>query len=228
MEDMGILFENQEPLNNQNPMDDSILDDLERSIENPPGFTDPLAEQDKQLMDDLARQLDAVESSIENAPPLQPEPDLIKQEVEPDVYDDEASELEEVPSAEDYELSEAQDTSEIAEPSDGQDSSVDKDGIHPRLPELPGRRTGNVRGRRGLPSRRRFVRPIRKTRARKSGHFRFCPESHELIDQQKCESCEKYRHWPEGTDEEPRQCWFDWHEKKPCEQSDEDDTVPED
>jgi hypothetical protein len=34
------------------------------------------------------------------------------------------------------------------------------------------------------------------------------------VDLEQCESCEKYRHWPEGTDEEPRECWYDWQDSQ--------------
>jgi hypothetical protein len=37
-----------------------------------------------------------------------------------------------------------------------------------------------------------------------------CPDTLEPIVEKDCESCEKYRHSPERTDEEPRQCWYDW------------------
>lgn len=219
MEDAMKPSENQDPLNKQNPLDDSLLDSLEHSIENPLGFTDPLAEQDKQLMDDLARQLDAVESSIESSSPLPPAPQTAN--------GDETAASEEIPPAECYEHSEVaeeiEDESDGSLPSDLQDSPIDNADIRPRLPEVPGRRAGNVRGRRGFPLRRRFVRIIGKTRARKSGHFRFCPESHEVIDREKCESCEKYRRWPQGTDEEPRECWHDWQAEQPSDESDEED-----
>jgi hypothetical protein len=222
MEDMGIPFENQEPLNNQNPMDDSTLDDLERSIENPPGFMDPLFGQDEQLMDDLAKRLDAVENSIENAPPLQAESELIEQEIEPDICDDEAAESEEMSSAEDYERSEVQDISESEQPSDSLDSSVDKTDVRPHLPELPGRRSGNIPRRRGYPLKRPFSRRVGNARVRKGSNLRLCPETHELIDQQKCQSCQKYRHWPGGTNEEPRECWHDWQAEQPSDESDEE------
>jgi len=51
---------------------------------------------------------------------------------------------------------------------------------------------------------------------------RFCPESHGLIDKKKCESCEKYRHWPQGADEEARECWYDWQAKPSHDESKED------
>jgi hypothetical protein len=40
--------------------------------------------------------------------------------------------------------------------------------------------------------------------------MRLCPQTGEFIDEGKCEECEYYRHWPEGSEEEPRECWFDW------------------
>lgn len=58
-----------------------MLDDLERSIENPPVFVDTLVGDD-QFMDGLAKQLDQVEASIENNPPLLPEPTVTSDEGE--------------------------------------------------------------------------------------------------------------------------------------------------
>ena len=38
-----------------------------------------------------------------------------------------------------------------------------------------------------------------------------CPDRNELIYRpDDCQDCPRYRHWPDGTDEEPRECWFDW------------------
>lgn len=48
------------------------------------------------------------------------------------------------------------------------------------------------------------------TGARGGGSSRICPESNELINFEQCGSCEKYRCWPDGTGEEPRECWYDW------------------
>jgi hypothetical protein len=74
MEDSLIPLENQNPLNNTNPMEDPLLDALEHSIVNPLGFTDPLVVNENPLMDDLAIQLDAIEAGIENSPPIPPNP----------------------------------------------------------------------------------------------------------------------------------------------------------
>jgi len=40
----------QNPLDNQDPLDDPLFDALEHSIENPPGFADSPAERSEQLM----------------------------------------------------------------------------------------------------------------------------------------------------------------------------------
>ena len=40
----------QNPLDNQDPLDDPLFDALEHSIENPPGFADSSAERSEQLM----------------------------------------------------------------------------------------------------------------------------------------------------------------------------------
>jgi len=79
------------PLDNQDPLDDAMLDALERSIENPPGFADPLAKHDEQFMGDLAQQLDKLEASIENTPLLSPEPEAVLGGDEPGVVADEST-----------------------------------------------------------------------------------------------------------------------------------------
>lgn len=52
---------------------------------------------------------------------------------------------------------------------------------------------------------------------------RYCPESHEVIDREQCKNCEKFRYWPEGTKEEPRECWHDWQARPPAMSQDEDE-----
>ena len=64
-----VMQDPQDPLRQQYPMDDPFLDPLERSIENPPGFHDPMAQPDELFMDDQARMLGALEASIVDVSP---------------------------------------------------------------------------------------------------------------------------------------------------------------
>jgi len=61
------------PLDNQIPPDDYMLDTLEQSIENPGGLTNPLAAKQGFFIDDITRQLNQVEVSIINTPPIPPD-----------------------------------------------------------------------------------------------------------------------------------------------------------
>ncbi|MBN2137562.1 MAG: hypothetical protein JW720_07140 [Sedimentisphaerales bacterium] len=57
---------------------------------------------------------------------------------------------------------------------------------------------------------------------------RFCPDISELVAKENCEYCDKYRHWPEGTDDEPKECWYDWEAApKPDKHGDEEDDEDE-
>jgi len=189
------------PLDNQDPLDDPMLDALERSIENPPGFVDPLAEHGKQLMDDLAMQLDKLEASIENTPLLSPEPEAVMG----------GDELSVVEGNEPPETSDDQ----TSTPHDLEDPSAST--ARPRRPlrKPPRRGGGSSRRKRGLLFKRRIPRLSGRTVPGRNWNIRFCPESRERIDEKKCKSCEKYRHWPQGTKEEPRECWYDWQAKQP-------------
>ena len=83
-------MEKQGPLN-QKPEDDQMLDELEHSIKNPPGFVEPLAVQDEPFMEDLAKQLDKIEASIEGtfAPPSGSK--VLKDQDEPNTQTEESS-----------------------------------------------------------------------------------------------------------------------------------------
>jgi len=189
------------PLGNQDPLDDPLLNALERSIESPPGFADPLAEHDEQFMDDLAQQLDKLEASIENTPLLSPEPEAVMG----------GDELSVVEGNEPPETSDDQ----TSPPHDLEDPSAST--ARPRRPlrKPPRRGGGSSRRKRGLLFKRRIPRLSGRTVPGRNWNIRFCPESRERIDEKKCKSCEKYRHWPQGTKEEPRECWYDWQAKQP-------------
>lgn len=217
---------NPDPFGNHLPLDDPMLDALEGGIENPPGFTDPLVENDELLMDSMGRQLDAVEANIESVQPIPlapPEPGGIGDA-------DEANGHGDVP-----------DTSEGLATPDGEESPETSwgfwgafDSSPPLLPEasaptLPPnppesrmlrRGAGRARRRKGLPVQRRSLGKGGPVMGKQS--MRYCPESREAIHNDQCEDCEKYRRWPEGTDEEPRECWYDWQARPPLDEPDDD------
>ncbi|MFQ5799377.1 MAG: hypothetical protein ACE5H0_11910 [Bacteroidota bacterium] len=221
-----------DPLESQEPMekelqDDQLLDELERSIENPAGFKDPLASHDRQFMDDLAKQLDGLEASIEDTSqsdhgtPIVPDNEPTAPQDGGPVISDAVSEGEASESIQDS--GEPEDTYEDSQATHEEGRS---DGKRERVqfprqqrfrgnPRLRGRRR-HLFGRRGPSTLGRRV-------VRRQGSRRFCPESHEVINVRECESCEKYRHWPGGTDEEPRECWYHWQAKPPSNEPDGDE-----
>lgn len=203
-------LENQDPMEpHHNPFEDPLLDALEKSIEQPPGFIDPLAEDDGLLMDDLAGQLDVVEAGIENSPPIPPEPN--GDSGVSDVQDDETSHVS--PPLDDNVHDQEQDDSDdvldtmpppLRSPYTGSFGQGGPGSILPRPSQ-------NInQGQRSHPTR--IYKSYRggRTGAATSRGLRYCPESHDTVDRQQCEDCDKYRNWPEGTSEEPRECWYDW------------------
>jgi hypothetical protein len=210
MEDPLKPPENQNPLDSDEPLVDPLAGASERSIRNPPGFTDPLTERDEVFMDDLAKQLDQLEASIENASPKRPESEVAKKRKKPDSQED--TSITPLPATETWGTF---DTS----PPLPQEGSAHTPPPNPPLLKPPLKGGGSIRPRRSLPPKVHFPgRPI----VGASSNLRYCPESLELIDKQKCESCEKYRHWPEGTNEEPRECWYDWQMEEPGDETDDD------
>ena len=207
-----------DPLAEGDPFDDPLLNGLERSIEKPPGLRDPLADPDELLMDDLGRQLDALEASIENSPPVPPLPGT-----DPDT--DGSIPGGSGPAGPEPSLPE--EASSVPESTTETFGSFDtsppppQDSHHrlppPNPPGLPSPRRGGGGGRRtgAFSSRHRIPGHLKPKMPRPSYSARYCPETHEMIDKKQCESCEKYRHWPEGTTEEPRQCWHDWQATQP-------------
>jgi len=213
--------ENQIPLDKQNSLEDPLLDALERSIENPPGSMDPLVGDD-QFMDGLARQLDQVEASIENNPHLQPEPTVTSEEGELNAQNDELT-TDSLPEEQGPVETMDEPDGAIQNPpsSDSQDSDVSERKFKQPLPKPKRGGTGLKRWR--LTFQRSIGGRTGDSISGKKSQPRFCPESRKLIDEQKCRSCEKYRHWPEGTYEEPRQCWYDWQANPPADESDDSD-----
>ncbi len=212
-------IENSGPSDNVNPLDDPLLDAIEKSIENPPGFNDPLTENDELFMDDLAKQLGAVEASIEDISPVPhvSGPADSGENTggdEPEMQGNEPVISGELPISDDYGrtgvVEHLRDQSDSPPPHPQESSSRM---LPPNPPEsrILKRGSGHGSGKKGLPKSRR-------TRGKTglstgSQMTRYCPEIREVININKCDDCEKYRHWPEGADKEPRECWYDWQEK---------------
>ncbi len=106
-----------------------------------------------------------------------------------------------------------------------QDSSSSSSGISRSLRRLPPDESGGTRRRGGSELKGHAAGRRGSTDARAGRNTRICPESHESVDGQRCEECEKYRRWPEGTTEEHRECWYDWQIKPPINSADGDDTA---
>ena len=214
MNDTFNPMQSQDPMDNRGLPDDPLLDALERNIENPPGFVDPLAENDESLMDDIARQLDIVEAGIESAPPIPPMPGIVDDVDGPDVQDDESGNPESSESVDNLDDDEENKLPSLM-PSGPHDSLTGTTNPSQWPLKPPPGQEGYNRGRREFPIKRYRSRGGAGAGGKTNRASRYCPESHELVDEQKCESCEKYRHWPEGTDEEPKECWYDWQARLP-------------
>ena len=209
------------PPEGQDPLDDPMLDALERSIVDPPASLDPLAAHDAPLIDDLSRTLDALEASIEDTPPIEPAPDAEQGLAERGIEMDEVlSDQETTPSLPAI-TREPTETAHSAWESFQTPSPPLEHGSSARTPppnppqlRLPRRGGGSGRRGRGLPSRHRNPGRARSGIVGGRGLLRYCPESKDLTERQQCESCTKFRHWPEGTDTPPRECWHDWQAMK--------------
>lgn len=102
--------------------------------------------------------------------------------------------------------------------------NVSADRAHPGRPPLrPHHRGGGGRRPRGLPSvKRPAVGRSRPMIVGRGTGLRFCCQDRGMIDGEACQSCEEYCHWPEGTSDEPRECWHDWRLRQSIDESDED------
>jgi len=216
--------ENTNPLNNANPMDDPLLDALEHSIENPLGFTDPLAEYDNMQMDNIARQLQNLESGIDNSSPVFDTPDTIKNGNELNIHGGNLTILEPSLLSDNPKPSETvnnlRDAFQNSPPHTVQDSSARTVSREP-CPKT--HRKGGSRGQkqRHLSLKRNIGRQIGRATAGISNDLSYCLENHEFIDKETCQLCEKYRHWPQGIDEEPRECWYAWQVSQSTDEPDE-------
>ena len=223
MEEPLNPLEGPDPLD---PLDDPLLDALERSIENPPGFGGPLAGEAEPYMDGLGSLLGSLETNIENARPIPTIPQRGGEDPweAPDLPTDESGNPDPLlPEANDGLAEKADDAGIIAQ---GPIGPVTQDAMQrPMHPvsgprQAPRGRGGGGRRAGGFPFGRR--KPGTHTMAGTGSPTRVCPESKDLIDKEQCESCDKYRCWPDGTNEEPRECWYDWQRIQQFADSDED------
>ncbi len=216
------------------PLEDPLLDAIERSIEDPAGFSDPLIEQSLSPMDELDRDLDRLESAIEEPAGGAPLSDATFGEPEAsfdfspqgplDPPDEQlAAELEALEQMLDGsgEQSEPVDLSIPEAPaSETRSGSVPSDHHTPRGAIPPSGSTEKYYDGRS-PSGR--LRHRGSSGIRIASGNRVCPDCQEIVNEEYCHVCEKYRHWPEGTDQEPRECWYEWKERESTEHVEEDE-----
>jgi hypothetical protein len=205
------------PSNNQISPDDYMLDTLERSIEKTIGPPDPLMARQNSLVDDIARQLNRVEASIENMPPLWPKFLIDNDRILPDVQNSKIGTPETTLPIGDFGASANLNGIEQAT------QNVPKQGVSQNPSTMPIRQNGDGIRKHGHSAKN--YKPLfgGRTNAQSNVGLRHCPQSHELIDMETCESCEKYRHWPDGTNEEPRECWHDWQLTRFCNKDETED-----
>jgi hypothetical protein len=205
---LGLPGSAPDPLQLGEPM----LDALEQSIVNPPVFADPLLEQDRPFIDDVAKRLDQIEASIEPRPLPLPLPSEQIGGATP-VIDQEGHASAQPGGSEEEEAKtpEAEEEDQLREirPPDSQKAVP----LRPELSREPpfALRSGDGgHGGHREPSARTASAGGRFTKTRGASGTRFCPDTSYSVDKKDCQDCDKYRHWPEGTEKEPRECWHDW------------------
>jgi hypothetical protein len=185
---------------------DPMLDALEHSIENPHGVMDPLKFTDPRLIDSVARNLDAVEASVEGLLPRD-FLDQLRSPVQPPTEEPEPPAV--IPSQNDIPVHPPKDRRPPLLPNDPNLEQPPARPL-PAVPPTPARLRGGGGGksRRPLavmnPQRRNLPRPANRN------DEAFCFETQSEVLLETCWSCEKFRHWPDGTQEEPRMCWHLW------------------
>ena len=199
-----------DPADEQEPAGAPMLDALEQSIVHPPGFEDLLPAARQRFMDETARMLESLETSIEGPVPWLTAGWEVPDEGQPPPAAADTGEENDDPPPDAVEADPPPfdpGMSDTGPPVPNMDAPT----MAPRDVMRPGARRGGSSGPRARPWHPppRSFRGTR-TMARAGGPRRYCPDSRDLIDEAQCPSCEKYRHWPDGTDEEPRMCWHDW------------------
>jgi len=202
------------PLDNQAPLDNPMLDALEHRTKYPTGFMDPLAKYDYMLMDDIGRQLQNLEASIDDSLPVFDIPDIGKNDNKVNIQNGNVGILEPSMPPDNLEPSETvndlRSVFKSLPPPVPQDSSNSTFSRNLSPPKSRHRGGGCSRKKQGSPLKKNIARQSGRTNAGISSDLRYCLDSHELVDKETCESCEKYRHWPEVTNEDPKECWHDW------------------
>ena len=258
MTSSGDSSPNRDPLEEADPLDDPMLDALERRMMRPPGSEDPLACADDQFVDANGRMLDALEASIEDGPPVfsveesRPLEDPLARADAPladgtgmmtdPIEGGTEKGLPTFPNGDDdLDNSEAPAMSPSLLRRQKRDKS-DQLPVDPRgdarpsaAGERPHRGTSGGGSRRHVQPRshgsgagRPGAPPISRGLGRASAGIRgsqkrLCLDTRDLVDVDVCDSCDRYRHWPEGTDEEPRECWHEWHLCQTADGFDDDD-----
>ncbi len=198
------LSPNDNPLENTGPFGDPLLDAVEHNIENPPGLLDLCASMsDGLFMDDLAKQLGHIERDVEGPFVMRPDFDVLPDHDLPILGDDEDTTAESFMPEDDVRLPEPEQPPFAQGLSSGT-TTRNQSTSKPPLGADTGRsyrRPSSIKHHSGGGG---------CTKAMISQNQRYCPDTHDSVDEQQCESCDKYRHWPEGTDEEPKECWHDW------------------
>ncbi len=231
MENPQNPLDNQKPVSGPEPPDDLLLDALQDSIVNPPGLAESLFPEDMAdflLMDDLGRSLGHLEAKIDGIPTTpMPLPERIRDDQGLGAQDGRRDDSPQQLPPDSLALPEtAHDLKSMPQdlplpPSPG----VSTDRAHRgRSSSRPHHRGGGGRRTRGYPRVKIPTAGRMRTATGAAGTgLRFCCQNGGVIDAKTCQSCEKYRHWPEGTDEEPRECWHQWRQRKPPAQTGEDE-----
>ena len=187
------------------PLDDPLLAALESSIVNPPSLAEPLFPlqeiQDTELIDEGAARLGQLETQIEANSTRRPLPDILPSQQDPaglvdGLLDSQAAFLPDL--------------------SVGPQAITDGNGVPPGPPLLTpyDRPRGGSRRRGRPPARRSGVGRSGRTLRRTDTERRYCGDRRDVVPLEICEACDKYRHWPEGTNNEPRDCWHDWQQRR--------------
>lgn len=170
------------------PFDDPTMDALERGIEHPSGFEDPLAEHDQPLMDDIGRALDALEASIEGTVirPTEPIP------VEP------------LPPAPEPPGLVSQGPSE-GPPLEPEHRRLDWISLNPAPAAMPFFTHEGLHA----PSDRPRSRGSTGIRNNAGSRARWCPRDQCTVDEADCPSCDEFGDHGDGVE----RCYFDWLEE---------------
>jgi hypothetical protein len=200
-----------------------MLDAVERSIETPAAFQDPLVQQPLPPIDGVGRMLGALEASIEYPLATALDARIAQELLQPSLPVDDVGQDDLLAAAE-----------EVGAKAKVPDPVSERTAAPQALPEGPsrqvpqpaprdlsaGHRVGASRG--SSEPRHSGYSPRGRAGTGATSNHLYCPESRESVDPQECKSCDKYRRWPEGTQEEPMECWHDWETRRALREAEED------